>query len=269
MKLTVLGRHAPYPPAHGACNGYLVRSGDTAVLIDAGPGVAARLQEFVPIGALAAVVVSHLHDDHTSDVHCLPFGARRAVREGERSGPLPVYAPLKPAELRGRLTPAWPDAGELRELPVDGELRIGPLRFRFVPTAHSIPCFAIRVDELPGTTAVAEGGPAAAPASLFYSADTSRDGFGRLVPFAAGAGLAIVECSFPASGAADAARYGHCTSVDAATLGREAGVGRLLLTHFWPEADVTQLQREAAAVLPSAEAAEERRTYTPPARREV
>ena len=38
MKLTVLGCYGPYPPAGGACSGYLLEEGGTRVLIDCGNG---------------------------------------------------------------------------------------------------------------------------------------------------------------------------------------------------------------------------------------
>ena len=68
MKLTVLGCNGPYPEPDGACSGYLLESGETRVLIDCGTGTLARLTAIMPPEKLDAVILSHLHYDHMSDM---------------------------------------------------------------------------------------------------------------------------------------------------------------------------------------------------------
>ena len=70
MQLKILGNNGPYPAPGGACSGYLLTSdsGQTRVLIDCGPGVLSRLTADCMPGELDAVLLSHLHYDHMSDI---------------------------------------------------------------------------------------------------------------------------------------------------------------------------------------------------------
>lgn len=71
MKLTILGNHGPYPNGGGACSGYLVEDGDTRILLDMGSGTLGRLLSLIKLESLTAIVITHSHFDHTSDL--LPF----------------------------------------------------------------------------------------------------------------------------------------------------------------------------------------------------
>ena len=70
MRLTILGNNGPFPAPGGACSGYLVESdsGETRILLDCGTGVLAHLTQLTPDIHLDAVVLSHLHYDHMSDM---------------------------------------------------------------------------------------------------------------------------------------------------------------------------------------------------------
>jgi ribonuclease BN (tRNA processing enzyme) len=46
MRLTVLGKSPSWQDADGACSGYLIEDGDTAVLLDCGNGVFSKLRKF-------------------------------------------------------------------------------------------------------------------------------------------------------------------------------------------------------------------------------
>ena len=90
MRLTVLGTSGGYPPPGSACSGYLVEEDDTRVWIDAGSGTFPRLLEHCAPNELTAILISHLHADHWTDLvlglHALRFAF-------EREHPLPVYGP--------------------------------------------------------------------------------------------------------------------------------------------------------------------------------
>ena len=89
MQLTVIGKHGPYETAEGgAASAYLVREGDTALLLDMGPGALGRIQKEIDIKKLNAIYLSHLHFDHTSDL--LAF---RYLLE-DLNHTVTIYAPL-------------------------------------------------------------------------------------------------------------------------------------------------------------------------------
>lgn len=70
MDVTLLGSGSPIPDPHRAGPSTLVRSGDTAVLVDAGRGVLMRLAAsgLFPV-QLSAVLLTHLHSDHITDLN--------------------------------------------------------------------------------------------------------------------------------------------------------------------------------------------------------
>ena len=91
--LTVLGCDGSYPGPGGAASGYLVEDGTTSLWLDAGTGTFANLQRLGDPGSVDALVLSHEHPDHWSDLES--FAAWR-LRTGPRP-PVPVYAPPGPA----------------------------------------------------------------------------------------------------------------------------------------------------------------------------
>ena len=71
MKLTILGKWSPYPPAGGACPGYLVEADGVRILLDCGSGVVSSLHRVGTAFDLNAIVISHLHPDHFTDIYPL------------------------------------------------------------------------------------------------------------------------------------------------------------------------------------------------------
>src|ERR671932_2330240 len=86
MRLTVLGKSPSWQDAGGACSGYLIEEGDTAVVIDCGNGVFGKLRRFRDYTKVDAVVISHLHADHFLDL--VPFAY--ALTYAPRQQPVPV-----------------------------------------------------------------------------------------------------------------------------------------------------------------------------------
>lgn len=241
MQLTVLGRYSPFPPPGGACPGYLLQSGDASLLLECGSGVVARLQNAVEFEKLEYLILSHLHGDHCSDVHVLRYAADSDLRGRDHPTPIEVYAPPEPPEEFARLD----YKGALRAHPIAGgdQLQLGPFTVRFATTDHPLPCCAVRVT--------------ADDRALAYTADTAYSR--EVVEIARGADLLLAEASLEES---QAGFRGHMTASEAGTMAREAGVKRLLLTHFWPRADIERAVHSARSTCEvPAEAAEEEGRY--------
>jgi len=66
MKLTVLGASGAFPAPGTATSGYLLEIDGHHILIDCGSGVLSRLQEHIRLDQLEAIILTHLHSDHTS-----------------------------------------------------------------------------------------------------------------------------------------------------------------------------------------------------------
>ncbi len=227
--LTVLGCDGSYPGPGGAASGYLVRSSDTAVWLDAGPGTFAALQRVIDPGQLDAVVLSHEHPDHWSDVESLAVWTLLAP---DRSPPVPVYAP---AGLRRRSYFAEHEVFAWHETQTGGSAVIGGLRCRFSCTEHGPTTLAVGVDT------VAPDGADRAPA-LAYSADSgpgwSVESFGR------GVGTFLCEATYTCEREGFA---GHLSGRQAGAMAAAADVGTLVLTHRWPTVAAEDVRNEAEA----------------------
>lgn len=220
LTLTVLGCSGSYPGPGQACSGYLVRGGGACVWLDAGSGTLANLQRFVGLGDVDAVVLSHEHPDHWSDIEgfyvALTYGSARRVG-------VPVYAPAAVRSLTtGPMEPAfaWHVVG-------DGDrVAVGGLSFLFSRTDHGPETLACRVD--------GDG------SSLAYSADTGPGW--SLSALGGPVDLALCEASYTDD---KQGVPGHLTARQAGAMARGAGARRLLLTHLWPTIDRLQSAAEA------------------------
>lgn len=229
MKLTVLGNNGPYPAPGCACSGYSLQSdsGATSILLDCGTGVLARLQQEIAIEDLDAVVLSHLHYDHMSDMLPLHY----ALQFHPRKRPLHVFAPTQPSNVRALLGGGPIDLWPMRETTV------GEMRLSFCPVRHPVETFAVAV-ECDGTR-------------LVYTGDTNTDF--ALELFCDGADLLLADAGLSADDHSEAAP--HLSAALCGKLARDAQARRLLLTHFNPKYDPDVLCAEARPFFPGVEAA--------------
>lgn len=235
MKLTILGASGARPNGGDASAGYLVQSATTAILLDCGSGVVSKLQAAINPRDLDAVVISHIHSDHTLDLIALRYGLKYAPPGPV--APIPLHMPPGGDDFLQRLGAVfavggeanqefWADTLAIREygdyLRGDEPLVIGDLAVRFAPMQHFIPVWAMRIEELP-TGRV-----------LTYSADTGPRS--TLAIFAAGSDLLLCESNQLAQQpGSDPADWGHLTATQAGEIATAAGVRRLVLTHLWEE----------------------------------
>lgn len=243
MRLTVLGNSGSFPGPDGACSGYLLEAGGLRVLLDCGNGVIARLQRYLPVEQLDAVVVTHLHFDHAADLFVLKYGLESRLALGQHLAPLPLRLPAAPQELLPFLESDQAFATTYIE---DGMLsQLGDLSLSFVRMQHALESYAVVVK--------AEG------KRFVYSGDTVYNP--RLVNAASQADLFLCEATAVGSLHTLAGEIPHMTARQAAETAVQAGVRRLLLTHFWYEIPREAYLAEARQVYPDAQASEELVTY--------
>jgi ribonuclease BN (tRNA processing enzyme) len=221
LSLTVLGCSGSYPGPGGACSGYLVADGTTRVWVDAGSGTLANLQRYVvPPAIVDAVVLSHEHPDHWSDLE----GFRNLVRFAARCEGVPVYAP---AGLRERTYADTSPELSWHEIGDGDSTDIGSLLFTFSRTEHDAPTMGMRIE--------------AGGCSIGYSADTGPGwSFSALGP---GLDLALCEATVPRE---LEGTMQHLSARQAGESAREAGASRLVLTHLWATLDPEESQREGS-----------------------
>ena len=269
LRLTVIGCSAASPRPGGACSSYLVTHGAVNVLLDCGPGSLSILRQEINPRNLDAIVISHLHADHTLDLVPLaygliygpPVGDERKTRE-ER---LALFVPPGGKEFLNRLADALEGSGQngnlwapyaIAEYDPNGTLVIGSgtgadhtgdLTFRFAPTKHYIPCWAIKVTP-PGD----DSHPV-----LVYGADSAP--VESLTQFAHGVDVLILEATVP-----EPESIGHMTPRQAGELAQAAGdVRHLLLTHYWGNIPPDKMIAEAHAAFDGPiSVAKERATYS-------
>ena len=105
MDLTVLGKYGPFPAPLGACSGYLFESAKTAIVVDMGSGVFSRLLAVRPKFDISAIVLSHLHSDHMSDMLVLRYALNQLSNAGDGVKlPLTVVTPGDPQQEFARLS---------------------------------------------------------------------------------------------------------------------------------------------------------------------
>jgi ribonuclease BN (tRNA processing enzyme) len=222
--VTVLGTSGSYPGPHSACSGYLLRHQGYNVWLDAGPGTMANLQTHIGLHDIDAVVLSHEHPDHWSDID----GFFVACRYIQTRSQVPVYAPAGLGDLmRGgpdtKTTLDWHDITDR------SVVTLGPFRFTFARTDHPPETLAMRVDAPEAGT------------SFGYSADTGPGW--SLATIGTDLDLVICEATFLRD------REGtspHLSARQAGAAARAARVKRLVISHIWPIVDPVQSVAEAS-----------------------
>ena len=229
MILKILGNNGPYPAPGGACSGYLLSSdsGDTRILIDCGTGVLNRLMDECSLDDLDAVILSHLHYDHMSDM--LPM--QYALQLNPRPKQLPVYAPDEPEGVYALLDCPYYDLWPAEDL------TIGEMRVTFTPARHPVPTNAICV-QCDGRRFV-------------FTGDSNQDALLEL--FCDGADLLLADCGFSSSDYKFTAP--HLSAELCGRLAKNAHAKYLLLTHLNPKYDPEALLNEARVEFPGAELA--------------
>jgi ribonuclease BN (tRNA processing enzyme) len=241
IRLTILGKSPSWQDRDGACSGYLLELAGVSLLLECGSGVFAKLRGHHDYSKIDAVIVSHLHADHTLDL--VPFAYALKFGPPLREDRPVVYAPPGARAAWRRLCSAWgsqtliEDAFELREYDPAGELELDGVRVRFQPVPHYVPTNAIelRVD--------------GEQRRLVFSADCGPND--EIVEFARGAELLLIEATRldqPLRDDEDPDEPpGHLTAADAGAIGRRADVGRLVLTHFSDQLDPDKIRAQAQA----------------------
>jgi len=197
------------------------------------------MRRYADYDKLDAVVISHMHADHFLDL--IPL--RYAIRYGSkrRTKRLPVWMPPGGIAMLRSMTSVFANEGnedfldaafDIKEFDPARPLPIGNGRLRFAPTTHFITSFAIRFDR--------NG------SSLTYSADTAPDQ--RVVELARGTDLFLCEATLLAGEKESSGIRGHSSSREAAQMALDAGVKRLVLTHYSQDATSTDLDEGARTI---------------------
>jgi ribonuclease BN (tRNA processing enzyme) len=212
VKVTVVGFWGGFPGANEATSGYLIEHNGYHLLVDCGSGVLSKLQNYLEIEDLDALILSHYHQDHIADVGSVQYGRLINTYIGKEVEELPIYG--HSFDLKHFLELSMENVSKGISYDPNGELRAGPFIITFMKTKHPVTCFAMRIE--------------AAGDVVVYTADSSY--LAKFIEFCKDANLLICESSFYEG--QDGVNAGHMTSVQAGLLAEDANVQTLLLTHL-------------------------------------
>jgi ribonuclease BN (tRNA processing enzyme) len=233
MRLTILGSGTNVHPTRAAA-GYLVRT-DQNILLDFGPRT---LMNLVKTGVnrhrITHILFSHFHADHFSDFITFFFDAVIYTKYGGGHRPgMTLIGPKGTIRLLQSIMKSFPSFSpapfrvvmkEVTDKPFTiGDTRIVPKPMVHVPDLSSV---GYRI-EYRGKTVV-------------YSGDTQY--CDEVIALCKEADVAVLDCSFPANRPGPAHLHaGQCGQV-----AKQAGIGQLVLSHFYPIADRYDVKAQAA-----------------------
>ena len=235
MKLTVLGASGGFPAAGGATSGYLLEYDNRHILIDCGSGVLANLFRFISIDRLDAIILTHLHADHISDMQVLKYAIDLSRKFGIDRPAIPVMAPATPEAIAASLQ----SDGDLiiGQINAGSEVSMYGAMVRFFPMDHPVETYGLAIVKDGRKLAMtADSIPCTSMQILLQNAD-----------------LAVMD-----AGAIERLRKPkmmHMTAAECATLARTCQVKKLILSHLLPLIEPAEILAEARDICPDAELA--------------
>jgi len=234
MTVTILGSGTCVPSLERSSCSAMLEINGTRLLIDSGPGTMRRLlRTGTTIFDIDYIFYSHFHPDHTAEL--VPFlFATKYPDAGQRQTALTIIAGMGFesffAELKriyGRWIELDPDLVKIIQMNNQSTdlLELNNFTVRSAPVDHNPESIAYRITSPGGR-------------SVVYSGDT--DYSESLIELSKDADLLICESAMPD----DYRISGHLTPSLAGDIATRAEVGKLVLTHFYPECDNTDIRQE-------------------------
>ncbi|MBW1788087.1 MAG: MBL fold metallo-hydrolase [Deltaproteobacteria bacterium] len=234
MRLTVLGSGTAVPLRDRSSPSLVVWLQNGPVVLDLGPGT---LRQMTRVGirheTLRHIFLTHFHPDHTGDLVHFLFATRNPDVLRHRATVV-IAGAIGLNAFIGRLQNAWgdwltlpPELMKVHEFALTEKLETEYGDFTVVtsPVVHTPHSLAYRLTDREGR-------------SVVFSGDTGY--CQALVDLSTGADLLVLEASFPEGQAVE----GHLTPAEAGRVAAEAGVQRLVLTHFYPEVLATDIEAQ-------------------------
>ena len=234
IRITILGSGTCVPSLTRNPCSFLLQIGGQRLLFDCGPGIMRRLLETgVTIFDISYIFLSHFHPDHTGELASFLFALKYSPLARQQQ-PLTIVAGNGFKAFFERLKGVY---GDWVVLPSDRfhmvELDTNQADSRTfngftvasMPVAHGPESIAYRIVDGDGK-------------SVVYSGDS--DVCDGLTAIATDADLMICESAFPDGQKVD----GHLTPSLAGTMAQKARVKQLILTHFYPACDSTDVEKQ-------------------------
>ncbi len=234
ISVTILGSGTCVPSLKRSSCSVLMETGGKKLLFDCGAGTMRRLLETgTKIFDISFIFFSHLHPDHTGELISFLFATKYPDIE-RRQKLLTIVAGKGFAGFYNMLKNAYGEwiklqPGLLNIVEMDNRAKdfidFGGFTVASIPVEHTDESLAYRINTADGE-------------SVVYSGDT--DFSDNLVTLAKNADLLICESALP-----DELKVpGHLTPSLAGEIATQANVGKLVLTHFYPECDQVDIEKQ-------------------------
>jgi ribonuclease BN (tRNA processing enzyme) len=214
MRLIVLGNYGPYPSAQGAVTGFLVCTATTNVVLDLGNGSLRNYIRHKEWHEMDAVILSHMHDDHTGDISVLHY-----VKRYEKDFHARLYVPEGPEWEGG-------SGFDCVRFDASSQITIGDMRITFCPVIHPVPTYAIKI--------CAEG------KTFVYSGDSAYTE--KLIGFSANADLFLCEAGVLDEQAER--KHIHMSVMEGCDIARRAHVTKAVFCHLLANVPLAAYQQE-------------------------
>ena len=233
ITVTILGSGTCVPSLERSSCSVLVEAEDAKILIDCGPGTMRRLLENgTEIYDISHILISHFHPDHTSELISFLF-SNKYPDAFRRQIPLSIIAGSGLSDFYGGLKKIYgewidiaPNILNLIEIDRNNRSKVfNDFTLEMISVEHNEESLAFKIIGEKGT-------------SLVYSGDT--DYCSNLIDIAGNTNLLICESALP-----DELKVkGHLTPSEAGEIATKANVKQLVLTHFYPECDKVDIEKQ-------------------------
>ncbi len=234
MELTILGSGSAHARADRGQAGYVIREGDTQLVVDLGSGTLGRLcRAGLRAADTDAICLTHAHPDHVSDLVAFLFEMKHT--SDRRRETLVIHAPPTFRFVFDALMQGFGQycIGERYDVDVNeietDSFTVGALALRAFPVQHPVPAIGLSVTGPDGRT-------------LALTGDTGP--FPELADEIRGADVLVADCTL----GGDRDELGHLNAYQAGRLAAGAEVRTLVLSHLSPEADASDVTSAARSV---------------------
>ncbi len=233
IKLTILGSGTCVPSLRRSSCSFFLETDGAGLLFDIGAGTIHRLLEAdIKINEITHIFLSHLHPDHTGELISFLFSSKYP-KLSRKDIPLTIIAGKGFKKFFSGLQDVYGDwiefpPGILSIVEVDtsrqDKFTINNTTIKTIPVKHTAESIAFRIEN---------NGK-----SVVYSGDT--DYCDNIVKISKNTDLFICESATPD----DLKVQNHLSPSIAGKIARESGVKKMVLTHFYPECDKTDIAKE-------------------------
>lgn len=235
FSLLPLGTNGLYPTKESPTSGYLVTYNGVNILIDIGSGVFTKLCEVMPPENLDAVIISHYHFDHVSDIGVLSYYLQT------RNKKLTVYGPNDNSPYQSLIS----GSPYFNYMPIDENsiLDFKEFNVSFCKMKHPVLTYGVRLSD--------------GEKVLSYSSDSALcGGFEKLL---SNCNLAVLDCGFTYDNWNEDKPLISAKHVG--LLAKSYGVKTMLLSHFNPTIPREKLAMEGQYEYENCKPIEHKRYY--------